>query len=76
MAPGQTQRPGESEPDSYPALVGRNAAGLPEVVVETLAAEVRSGFLCEIFLKLGEEGARLRDRRKRDTDPSGGRRLV
>lgn len=76
MAPGQTQRPGESEPDSYPALVGRSAAGLPEVVVATLAAEVRSGCLCEIFLKLEEEGARPRDRRKRGTDPSGGRRLV
>lgn len=55
MAPGQTQRPGESEPDSYPALVERNAAGLSEVVVATLVAEVRSGRLCEIFLELEEE---------------------
>lgn len=59
MAPGQTQRPGESEPDSYPALVGRNAAGLSKVVVATLAAEVRSGRLCEIFLELEEEGGAL-----------------
>lgn len=55
MARGQTQRPGESEPDSYPALVERNAAGLSEVVVATLVAEVRSGRLCEIFLELEEE---------------------
>lgn len=55
MAGGQTQRPGESEPDSYPALVERNAAGLSEVVVATLVAEVRSGRLCEIFLEIEEE---------------------
>lgn len=55
MAEGQTQRPGESEPDSYPALVERNAAGLSEVVVATLVAEVRSGRLCEIFLEIEEE---------------------
>lgn len=58
MAPGQTQRPGESEPD-YPALVERNASGLSKVVVATLAAEVRSGRLCEIFLELEEEGGAL-----------------
>lgn len=55
MARGQTQRPGESEPDSNPALVERNAAGLSEVVVATLVAEVRSGRLCEIFLEIEEE---------------------
>lgn len=42
MAPGQTQRPGESEPD-YPALVERNASGLSKVVVATLAAEDMGG---------------------------------
>lgn len=74
MAPGQTQRPGESEPESYPALVEPNAVGLSEVVVATLAAEVRSGRLCEIFLEL-EEGVRPRSRRKRGI-PSGESRLV
>lgn len=56
MAPVQTQRPRESEPDSYPAPVEPSAAGLSEVVVATLAAEVRRGRLCEIFLELEEEG--------------------
>lgn len=75
VASGQTQRPGESEQYSYPALVGRNAVGLREVVVATLAAEVSSGLPCGIFPEL-QKGARPRGRRKRGMDPSGRRRLV